>query len=83
MSYPHGREEMSKVKSLEDYFGKRVKIIDVDGKEWHGRVTDYTSAADNETDGIAEESITCRMDGFHDGLIELFPNEIKSIEVEK
>lgn len=81
--YPHGQEEMSKVKSLEDYFGRHIKIIDVDGKEWHGRVTDYTSAADNETDGIAEESITCRMDGVTNGLIEFFPGDVVSIEVEK
>ena len=48
--------------SLYGYLGKRVKIIDDNGKEWHGYVDLYTSDLDNETDGIAEESIVIKTD---------------------
>ncbi len=71
--------------SLYGYLGKRVKIIDDNGKEWHGYVDLYTSDLDNETDGIAEESIVIKTDGEDDEIryIEFMQHEVKSIEVEK
>ena len=83
--YQNDQLEMSKMKNLEDYFGKRVKIVDDNGKEWHGRVIDYTSALDNETDGIVEESIVIKTDDKDEDkrYIEFMQHEVKSIEVEK
>ncbi len=66
--------------SLYDYDGKRVKIVDTDGKEWHGYVDFYTSKYDNEE---GEGSITCRMDDPNNSYVEFMQHEVKSIEVEK
>lgn len=68
------------MKPLYEYVGKRVKIIDIYGKEWHGIGDVYSEAVDNE-DGV--ESLAFRMDGVNDALIDLSPNVIRSIEVEK
>lgn len=65
---------------LYEYEGKRVKIITVDGKEWHGYGDIYVDPIDNEN---GEESMAFKMDGFDKGLIELYPSEIKSIEIEE
>lgn len=68
------------MKPLYEYLGKRVKLIDINGKEWHGTGEYYSGALDNE-EGM--ESLAFRMDGVDDVLIFVFPNEIKSIEVEE
>lgn len=65
---------------LYKYIGKRVKIIDINGKEWHGIGEVYSDALDNE-DGV--ESLAFRMDGVNDALIDISPSDIKFIEVEK
>ena len=60
--------------NLEDYVGLKVEIIDVDGQVFYGVVDDHVFP--NETDE-EKESIVIKN---HDGrLIELYPDEIKSI----
>lgn len=74
---------------LYEYFGKRVKIIHIEGNEWHGRVIDYTSALDNDDEN--EESIVVDIDGHEERRwkgadylhIEFMAHEIKSIEMEE
>ncbi len=43
--------------SLNEYYGKRVRIIAKNGKTFEGKVTDYFYPEDNETE---EESIAIR-----------------------
>lgn len=56
---------------LNEYSGKKVKIITVDGKAFSGIACDFIPAQDN-TPEIASISI---------GEIEFYENEIKSITV--
>lgn len=62
---------------LIDYWGKTIRLLDVDDGEWIGFVEGYTDANNNPEE---EESIDVRV-GNH--LILFFPAEIKSIEVLK
>lgn len=62
--------------NLWEYSGKRVRVIDIDDKEWIGKCEGYTSDVDNEN-GIA--SITIMTEPYN-GTICLYENEIKSIE---
>ena len=64
------------MKSLRDYFNKRVRIIDIDNKEFKGYVETYTPAIDSEEE-VEEISI---LDSSN-YLIGFNENEIKSIEV--
>lgn len=60
--------------------GKRVKIIDVDGEVFTGKVTDYIYPEDNEPEGISAIAVAdCpQRPGQWIGFNE---TEIKSIEV--
>lgn len=68
------------MKPLYEYEGKRVKVITISGKEWHGYAFMYSDAYENDE---GEESMAFRMEGFTKGLLELHPSEIKSIEIEE
>lgn len=64
------------MRSLEEYFNKRVRIIDIDNKEFKGYVKTYTQAIDSEEE-LEEISILDKSNnliGFNEG-------EIKSIEI--
>ncbi|KOF56625.1 MULTISPECIES: hypothetical protein [Clostridium] len=60
---------------LWEYTGKRIKVTCIDGKIIEGNCDCYTQALDNEPE-IASISIDKGSYG-----IELYENEIKSIEV--
>lgn len=62
---------------LEDYVGKRVKIISVNDNTYIGKVIGFTQALDNEPE-IDSIDIDNEID--NKGYF-LFKNEIKSIEV--
>ncbi len=68
-------------KEMWDSLGKQVKITCVSGKIFKGRVSGWTSAADNEADEERpESSIDLQQTGFS-GLTCLYASEIKSIEI--
>lgn len=62
---------------LEDYVGKRVKIISINNKVYIGKAVGYVQALDNEPE-IAEIDIDNEIDNRGYSLLE---NEIKSIEI--
>ena len=59
---------------LWEYPCKKVKLIDVDGKEWVGYCVEYTQALDGDNN-IASITVTTS-----EGGICFYENEIKSIE---
>lgn len=61
--------------NLRKYWGKSVKLLDIDDDEWIGFVEGYTDSNNNPEE---EESIDLRVDN---SLIIFFPDEIKSIEI--
>lgn len=61
--------------NLRKYWGKSVRLLDVDDDEWIGFVEGYTDSNNNPEE---EESIDIRVDN---SLIVFFPDEIKSIEI--
>lgn len=63
--------------NLEDYVGKKVKIIDIENHEFIGKAIGYVQALDNEPE-IDEIDILNELDNKN---YSLFENEIKSIEV--
>lgn len=63
--------------NLEDYVGKRIKIIDSANKEFIGKAIGYVQALDNEPE-IDEIDILNESDNKN---YSLFENEIKSIEI--
>ena len=63
---------------LWNYSGKRVEIIDIDGRKHVGLVDFYTSELD-EPDGVA--TISLRPDGYDGVLIDFTAAEIASIEI--
>ena len=64
------------MKSLKEYFNKKVRILDIDNKEFKGYVTTYTPAIDSEEE-FEEISILDKSDN----LIGFNEEEIKLIEV--
>ncbi len=60
--------------NLRQYFGKIVRVIDVDNVEYTGKVNAFTYAKDNGD--IGEDSIAIFSAG-----IELTESDIKSIEI--
>lgn len=61
---------------LKHYYGKKVTVIDVDGKTFTGLVDDYFFPEDNEN---GEESIVIKTNG--SGLVEFTSNDIKEITI--
>lgn len=64
------------MKSLKEYFNKKVRILDIDNKEFKGYVTTYTPVIDSEEE-LEEISILDK----RDNLIGFNEEEIKLIEV--
>lgn len=64
------------MKSLKEYFNKKVRILDIDNKEFKGYVTTYTPAIDSEEE-LEEISILDKANN----LIGFNTEEIKLIEV--
>jgi hypothetical protein len=64
------------LRSLEEYFNKRVRIVDIDNKEFKGYVETYTPAidSDEELEEIAILDKSNNLIGFNE-------EEIKSIEI--
>ena len=62
---------------LEDYVGKKVRIISINDNEFIGKAEGFTQALDNEPE-IASIDIENEKDS---KLYELYENEIKSIEI--
>jgi len=58
------------------FFGKNVKIVDVDGEVWEGYASAYTPAIDSEN---GEEEIAVRTKS--SGLIGFYASDIRSIQV--
>lgn len=48
------------MKSLDEYYGKCVKIVDTNGNTWYGVVDGYTSPEDADEDEGEEENIDVR-----------------------
>ncbi|MCI1965976.1 MAG: hypothetical protein LKJ17_07590 [Oscillospiraceae bacterium] len=65
------------MKSLSEYFQKNIRLTDVDGKQWSGRVETWTPAIDSEDD---VEEIGLMTPG--QGLIGFKQTEIQSITIE-
>ncbi|MDY4720714.1 MAG: hypothetical protein SO297_02075 [Clostridium paraputrificum] len=63
------------MKSLKEYFNKKVRILDIDNKEFKGYVTTYTPAIDSEEE-LEEISILDKANN----LIGFNEDEISSIE---
>lgn len=63
--------------SLFDFLEKKVKIIDINNKEWHGYVLTYTPKIDTEDELYDEIGVRSDEDNLLYGFRE---NEIKSIE---
>jgi hypothetical protein len=66
---------------LRKYWGKKVKVVSVDGIEVVGLAAYFTSVADSDDD--EEASITIEKDYDPDYLVGIMASEIKSIEVIK
>lgn len=62
--------------NLVEYLWKKVKVIDIDGKEWIGKVIDYEYPDENEEEKEAI-SVDIGEEGWNLGL---YIDEIKSIE---
>ena len=60
-----------------DYYGKDVKIVDIDGKTWVGYVSCVQGAPDYEPD---EQDIELDIEGEPMG-VSIMLSEIKSIEI--
>ena len=60
--------------NLWEYSQKKVKVIDINGKEWIGYCIGYTQDLDNDNN-IASITVTTS-----EGGICFYENEIKSIE---
>lgn len=65
--------------NLRQFIGKRIKIIDIDGKEWLGKATCLDLAINYDDVDFDEMSVA--VDGYKTGEIVFPENEIKSIEV--
>lgn len=63
--------------SLFDFLEKKVKIIDINNKEWHGYVLTYTPKIDTEDELYDEIGLRSEEDNL---LYAFRENEIKSIE---
>jgi len=57
---------------------KRIKLTDIDGQEFVGRIVDITDAGEYADEDIQENGITISANGAH---IEFMQSEIKSIEI--
>lgn len=66
--------------SLNEYYGKNVRIVAKNGKEFEGRVTDYFYPEDNDPE---EESIAirCMRGPFVGKSVEFPEHDIVSIEI--
>lgn len=60
---------------LKKYFGKQVKVTDIDDTEWLGKVETYTPHLDSES---SEEEVGLMTDK---GLLGFAKSEIQSIEI--
>lgn len=63
--------------NLEEYVGKRIRIIDIDEKEFIGKAIGFTQALDNEPE---IDEIDIRNES-NNRLYGILKTEIKSIEV--
>lgn len=63
------------MESLRKYWGKRIKLVDIENGERIGFVEGYTDSNNNPEE---EESIDIRVGN---SLFIFFPDEIKSIEI--
>lgn len=61
--------------NLENYWGKKVKIKDIDKKEWVGFVSGFTDKNNNPE---GKDSIDLKVDY---SIYEIFEDEIKSIKI--
>lgn len=63
--------------NLADYVGKRIKIIDIDKREFIGKAVGYVQAIDNEPE-VEEIDILNEQDNKN---YSLFENEILEIKI--
>lgn len=66
------------VLKLWEYLGKKIRLIDTDGRVFEGRCNGYTQALDNEPE-VA--SVSIKTEPGADYAYEIYENEIKSIEI--
>ena len=64
--------------NLKEYVNKKVKIIDIDDKEWKGKVMSVDLAVNY--DDIEYDELDLKIDG-RDGVVAFPENEIISIEI--
>jgi hypothetical protein len=60
-------------------FGHKIRLIDIDGKVWEGRVSDFSKAIDNDQDDEPPYNAII-VETFEHG-IEFHEDEIQSIEI--
>lgn len=65
--------------NLRQFIGKRIKIIDIDGKEWTGKATCLDLAINY--DDMKYDELLLKPDNRLTGEVAFPENEIKSIEV--
>ncbi|MDR2833530.1 MAG: hypothetical protein LBV67_07445 [Streptococcaceae bacterium] len=72
--------------NLEQYFGKKVKIVDTDNKEWVGFVNTFIPAIDNSTynpelDEFVDDPVDEIGIPYAGGITSFREEDIKTIEV--
>lgn len=65
---------------LRQYEGENVRIVDIDGQIFEGRVTDYIHAGEDDT-GLESIIIKCSKGWLKSQGVEFWGKDIKSIEV--
>ena len=63
---------------LKQYCGKRVRIIDVDGKSFEGKITDYIYPGDDDTE-LESIIIDCTKGKLEGKSVEFWERDIRSI----
>lgn len=66
--------------NLKQYYGKAVRIVDVDDEVFEGKVTDYIYPGDDDT-GLESIIIDCTNGKLKGKGVEFWEKDIKSIEV--
>lgn len=66
--------------TFQQYEGKRVRIVDINGRTFEGVVTDYIYPDEDDT-GSESIIVDCQSGPLKDRGVEFWQEDIKSIEV--
>ena len=64
---------------LKQLYGKRVRIVDIDGELFEGKVTDYIYPGDDDTE-LESFIIDCEKGKFAGKSVEFWERDIQSIK---